>query len=250
MSATVWLVIAIVGFSLAGVALVASVFLFLKLRIPAIIGDLTGRTVDREIRAIKDANAANTSKRRMQSAVSPAMRDVENSSPEEIRHVDTATQKLPSGGKTAGLQNPYEDDASYESTGQRGTTALGTAQQGTTVLDASQQGTTVLDASQQGTTVLDASQQGTTVLDASQQGTTVLEASQQGTTVLEASQQGTTVLEASQQGTTVLDASQQGTTVLDASQQGTTVLEASQPQHPGFRVTRKLVFVSTDEVIR
>jgi len=63
MSATTWLIIAIVGFSLSGIALIAAVFMFIKLNIPAIIGDLSGKTVAREIKAIRSANMSNNSKK-------------------------------------------------------------------------------------------------------------------------------------------------------------------------------------------
>ncbi len=63
MNATTWLIIAIVGFSLAGVAFIAAVFMFIKMKIPAIIGDLTGKTVAREIKAMRDANATSGDKR-------------------------------------------------------------------------------------------------------------------------------------------------------------------------------------------
>lgn len=63
MSATAWLVIAIVGFSLAGVAFIVAVFMFFKMDILAIIGDLTGKTVAREIKAMRDANAISGDKR-------------------------------------------------------------------------------------------------------------------------------------------------------------------------------------------
>lgn len=62
MSATTWYIIAIVGFSLSGVALIAAIFMFLKMNIPAIIGDLTGRTVAREIKAMRESNAASGEK--------------------------------------------------------------------------------------------------------------------------------------------------------------------------------------------
>lgn len=62
MSATTWYIIAIVGFSLSGVALIAAVFMFLKMNIPAIIGDLTGRTVAREIKAMRESNASSGDK--------------------------------------------------------------------------------------------------------------------------------------------------------------------------------------------
>ena len=58
MNATTWFVIAIVGFSLAGAALIAAVLLFLKLNIPAVIADLTGKTANNEIKAIRAANEA------------------------------------------------------------------------------------------------------------------------------------------------------------------------------------------------
>lgn len=63
MSATAWFIIAIVGFSLSGIALVVAIFMFIKMNIPAIIGDLTGKTVAREIKAMRDANILSGDKR-------------------------------------------------------------------------------------------------------------------------------------------------------------------------------------------
>ena len=62
MSATSWFIIAIVGFSLSGIALVAAVFMFIKMRIPAVIGDLSGKTVAREIQAMRESNASSGTK--------------------------------------------------------------------------------------------------------------------------------------------------------------------------------------------
>ncbi len=62
MSAKAWLIVAIVGFSLSGAALIGAAVLFFKLNIPGVIGDLTGKTVAREIKAIRDANASSESK--------------------------------------------------------------------------------------------------------------------------------------------------------------------------------------------
>ena len=56
MSATAWLIIAIVGFSLAGIAFIVAVFMFIKMNIPSVIGDLTGKTVAREIKAMREFN--------------------------------------------------------------------------------------------------------------------------------------------------------------------------------------------------
>ncbi len=62
MSANAWLIVAIVGFSLSGAALITAAVLFFKLNIPGVIGDLTGKTVAREIEAIRQANASNETK--------------------------------------------------------------------------------------------------------------------------------------------------------------------------------------------
>lgn len=56
MDATAWLTVSIVGFSLAGVGVIAAIFMFFKLNIPAIIGDLTGRTAARQIQEIREQN--------------------------------------------------------------------------------------------------------------------------------------------------------------------------------------------------
>lgn len=56
MDATTWHTISIVAYSLAGVLLAAAIFLYFKLNIPAIIGDLTGRTAARQIQEIREQN--------------------------------------------------------------------------------------------------------------------------------------------------------------------------------------------------
>lgn len=67
MSATAWFIIAIVGFSLAGIALAISIALFVKLNIPAVIGDLSGKTVAREIKAMRARNLSSNDKSRRSS---------------------------------------------------------------------------------------------------------------------------------------------------------------------------------------
>ncbi|WP_223592672.1 hypothetical protein [Neobacillus bataviensis] len=59
MDAIAWLRISIVGYSLGGVLLIVSIFMFLKMNIPAIIGDLTGRTAARKIQEIREQNTGN-----------------------------------------------------------------------------------------------------------------------------------------------------------------------------------------------
>ena len=63
MSANTWFIIAIVGFSLSAIALIIAIILFFRLKILAVIGDLSGRTVAREIKAMRDMNASSGDKR-------------------------------------------------------------------------------------------------------------------------------------------------------------------------------------------
>lgn len=56
MSAQSWLIVSIIGFSLALVALIVAIFIFIKLNIRTVIGDLTGKTVARELKAMKEYN--------------------------------------------------------------------------------------------------------------------------------------------------------------------------------------------------
>ena len=168
MSATAWLIIAIVGFSLSGIALVASIILFIKMDILAIIGDLTGKTVAREIKAMRETNAASGDKRFRPSAVNMERGTLtEKVTPSaeamKIAHADHdlnatggySTSKQPKSG-TVGLDKSstivsaktYEPPKETEVLSQ-GTEVLS---QGTEVLS---QGTTVLSS---GTTVLSANE--------------------------------------------------------------------------------------------
>ena len=52
-----WTIIAIISFSLAGICLIVSIFIFIKLNIPSVIGDLTGKTVAREVKAMRESEA-------------------------------------------------------------------------------------------------------------------------------------------------------------------------------------------------
>lgn len=61
--ATVFQVISIAGFSLAGILFVAAIFMFIKLNIPAVIGDLSGKTAEKQIKAIRESNSGTSEKR-------------------------------------------------------------------------------------------------------------------------------------------------------------------------------------------
>ena len=63
MDAIAWLVISIVGYSLAGILLIKTIFMYFKMNIPAIIGDLTGKTAEKQIQQIREQNAKTGNKR-------------------------------------------------------------------------------------------------------------------------------------------------------------------------------------------
>ncbi|WML58831.1 hypothetical protein [Neobacillus sp. PS2-9] len=54
MNAITWQIISIVGYSLAAALLITAIVLFFKMKIPAIIGELTGRTAARQIQEIRE----------------------------------------------------------------------------------------------------------------------------------------------------------------------------------------------------
>lgn len=54
--ASVFQIVSITAFSLSGIFLIISVVLFIKLGIPEIIGDFSGRTAQKQIKVIRDQN--------------------------------------------------------------------------------------------------------------------------------------------------------------------------------------------------
>jgi len=56
MDANIWQVISIIGFSLSGIVFVITVFIYLKFNILSVVGDLSGRTATKQIRAIREQN--------------------------------------------------------------------------------------------------------------------------------------------------------------------------------------------------
>lgn len=244
MSATTWFVIGVVGFSLAAILFVISLFLFIKLNVPAVIGDLTGRTVAREIKAMRDANAASGDKRFRSSKVNLERGMVTEKvigralDTEEIKKAH-ASKRL---DKTTGQLKNTGD------TGKGGTAGLFETRAGrdesphTELLASSDDGFT--------TNATEILNQGETEL-LQTDATEVLERC--GTEVL---QRDETVqlsgCEAEIQQDPELYASPGGTTVLAA---GTTVLEQTEELEPvitgttQFRITRSEIVVHSREVI-
>ncbi len=68
MDARAWLIMSIVGYSFAGVLFVVTCVLFFKMKILAIIGDISGRTAAKQIQEIREQNILSGNKRHIPSA--------------------------------------------------------------------------------------------------------------------------------------------------------------------------------------
>lgn len=220
MSATAWFIIAIVGFSLSGVALVAAIILFIKMNIPAIIGDLTGKTVARELKAMRESNASSGDKRFRSSAVNLAR--------------GTLTERVPNAPmSTADLKKAHASKR-LDRTGSLGSSGKLGKKGGTVGL--TQAANTVTPAETRATERL--SDHATEVLS---DGTEVLET---GVTdvLAPATEVLTSETEVLSNGTTVLSG---GTTVLSGTEERTD--DAVKPV--SFRIVRSEIRAHSDEVI-
>ena len=224
MSATAWLIIAIIGFSLAGIAFAAAVILFIKMNIPAIIGDLTGKTVAREIKAMRESNASSGDKRFRPSAVNMERGTLT----EKVSNTHMSTDDLKKAHASKRLDKTDGLGTSGKIGGKKG---------GTTGLD-NRVGTVTpvaTNSTTKGTERL--SDNATEVLS---NATEVLDSG--ATDVLapatEMLAHGTEVLSS---GTTVLG----GTTVLS----GTEELNTEDSKPVAFKVIRNVIMVHSDEVI-
>ena len=54
MSATAWYVIEIIGFALAAVLLLLDVILFIKLKVPTLVAEISGKRFEKEVKLIRE----------------------------------------------------------------------------------------------------------------------------------------------------------------------------------------------------
>ncbi len=224
MSATAWLIIAIVGFSLAGIAFVAAIILFIKMNIPAIIGDLTGKTVAREIKAMRESNASTGDKRFRPSAV-----NLERG---------TLTEKVSNTPMSTGdLKKAHASKRLDKTDGLGKSSKIGVKKGGTTGLG---DGASPVTPVETGTAVKGTEKLSDNATEVLSNATEVLNSG--ATDVLapatEVLTSGTEVLS---NGTTVLG----GTTVLS----GTEELSAEDSRPVAFKVIRSEIIIHSDEVI-
>lgn len=232
MSATTWFVIAIVGFSLSGIALAAAVFMFIKMNIPAVIGDLTGKTVAREIKAMREANASSGNKIHKSSSVNvnrgkltEKVRDEKaDSAVKAAAHASKRLDKTGSG-----------DSASLRKNGNRQSFATPSKERTTESLSTN---VGEVDIEKRRSTAILSKDRVTDVLDGT--GKTGVLSNTLQTAVLSQNLQ-TEVLDCGSAATE----SRTGTTVLN----GTEELTEENVTSVDFIVTRSVIMIHTDEVI-
>lgn len=249
MSADTWYAISLAGYFAALIGLIITVILYFRLDILDVIGDLTGRTVAKEIKSMRENRSSGT-----------ARRSVRPKPPRTGKTAKTSRKTLGNSRATSGPGRSRRGTA--------GLTATGGSQPDKRVLHSrtdrlpqeleEQYGsfdprveysrTDILPQTPEKPEAPAAEQRkrGTAILEESAGGT---EQRQRGTAVLEESG-GTAVLEESGGGTALLQEPSKGTALLQEPGGGTTLLTGEEPTLPvKFSVTRSWLVVHTEERI-
>ena len=240
MSATTWLIIAIVGFSLSGIALAAAVFMFIKMNIPAVIGDLSGKTVAREIKAMRDANASSGNKIHRSSSVNVNRGKLtEKVNDDEI---DSSVKAAAHASKR--LDRTGSGHSTRLKKGETGQTSGGLSKGRTTESLSTNVGEVDIEE-RRSTAVL--SQNRVTDVLVEERKTDVL--SEVPETAVLAETQGTAILSETRQTEILTDnmvtEGRAGTTVLSETEE--LIQEGITPV--AFKVTKSVIMIHTDEVI-
>ena len=239
MSATTWLIIAIVGFSLSGIALIAAVIIFIKMNIPAVIGDLSGKTVAREIKAMRDANASSGDKLHKSSRVNvdrgKLTEKVNDEIDSSVRAAAHASKRLDRTGQSTRLKKGETEEQHLGSVSKGCTTESLSAN--VSEVDIEERRSTAVLSQNRVTDVLVEERQ-TDILN-EHQGTAVLTESRQTEVLSEVRQ--TEVLSETD-GTTE---GRGGTTVLSETEE----LVQDEVKPVAFKVTKSVIKIHTDEVI-
>ena len=249
MSADTWYAISLAGYFAALIGLIITVILYFRLDIPDVIGDLTGRTVAKEIKSMRENRSSGT-----------ARRSVRPKPPRTGKTAKTSRKTLGNSRATSGPARSRRGTA--------GLTATGGSQPDKRVLHSrtdrlpqeleEQYGsfdprveysrTDILPQTPEKPEAPAAEQRkrGTAILEESAGGT---EQRQRGTAILEESG-GTAILEESGGGTALLQEPSKGTALLQEPGGGTTLLTGEEPTLPvKFSVTRSWLVVHTEERI-
>ena len=239
MSADTWYAISLAGYFAALIGLIITVILYFRLDIPDVIGDLTGRTVAKEIKSMRENRSSGA-----------ARRSVRPKPPRTGKTAKTSRKTLGNSRATSGPGRSRRGTA--------GLTATGGSQPDKRVLHSrtdrlpqeleEQYGSFDPRVEYSRTDILPQTPEKPEAPAAEQRkrGTAILEESAGGT---EQRQRGTAILEESR-GTAVLEESGGGTALLQEPGGGTTLLTGEEPTLPvKFSVTRSWLVVHTEERI-
>lgn len=251
MSADTWYMISLAGYFAALIGLVVTVVLYFRLDILDVIGDLTGRTVAKEIKSMRENRNAGTGRRSVRAK------------PPRTGKTDKTARKTQGPGQGASTAGP----GSETGRGRRGTAGLaatGGTQPDKRVLHSrtdrlpqeveEQYGSFDPRVEYSRTDILpqtpEVRKPGTQMLTEELPKGTAIPEKSGGTAILEESRGGTAILEESGSGTAILEESRGGTTLLEESGSGTTLLAGEEPVQPvKFSVTRSCLVVHTEELI-
>lgn len=239
MSADTWYAISLAGYFAALIGLIITVILYFRLDILDVIGDLTGRTVAKEIKSMRENRSSGT-----------ARRSVRPKPPRTGKTAKTSRKTLGNSRATSGPGRSRRGTA--------GLTATGGSQPDKRVLHSrtdrlpqeleEQYGSFDPRVEYSRTDILPQTPEKPEAPAAEQRkrGTAILEESAGGT---EQRQRGTAILEESG-GTAVLEETGGGTALLQEPGGGTTLLTGEEPTLPvKFSVTRSWLVVHTEERI-
>ena len=239
MSADTWYAISLAGYFAALIGLIITVILYFRLDILDVIGDLTGRTVAKEIKSMRENRSSGA-----------ARRSVRPKPPRTGKTAKTSRKTLGNSRATSGPGRSRRGTA--------GLTATGGSQPDKRVLHSrtdrlpqeleEQYGSFDPRVEYSRTDILPQTPEEPEAPAAEQRkrGTAILEESAGGT---EQRQRGTAILEESG-GTAVLEESGGGTALLQEPGGGTTLLTGEEPTLPvKFSVTRSWLVVHTEERI-
>ena len=240
MSADTWYAISLAGYFAALIGLIITVILYFRLDILDVIGDLTGRTVAKEIKSMRENRSCGT-----------ARRSVRPKPPRTGKTAKTSRKTLGNSRATSGPGRSRRGTA--------GLTATGGSQPDKRVLHSrtdrlpqeleEQYGSFDPRVEYSRTDILPQTPEKPEAPAAEQRkrGTAILEESAGGT---EQRQRGTAVLEESGGGTALLQEPSKGTALLQEPGGGTTLLTGEEPTLPvKFSVTRSWLVVHTEERI-
>lgn len=153
MTAEIYMIIFYIGLALSVIMLAVTVFLFFKLRIISVIGDLTGSTARKEIAQMREQNSSSGNKAHKPSHVNQKRgRLTDKMSPSGNLKTPTSKDLGVSVG-TGKIQTQQTDKAHTSELATETTVLASDDEHLTTVLSSAENETTVLDCSQE-TTVL------------------------------------------------------------------------------------------------